>query len=60
MLACRANRNNFCVRRRVIRSGNGIRPFRDDLAVFDDYRREGSASPGMDILERKFNCASHE
>jgi hypothetical protein len=60
VFACRANRNNFCVRRRVIRRGNRIRAFRDDLSVFDDYRREGASSPGMDILERKFNRASHE
>jgi hypothetical protein len=57
--ACCANRDNFRMRRRIVRSGHLIGALADDAAVFRDERSEWAAA-GLDISESQRNGAPHQ
>jgi hypothetical protein len=54
-----ANGYDFGVGGRIIRGGDAIRAFGEDLAVFGDDRTE-RASAGVQVVERKGDGSSHE
>ena len=59
-LACPADRKYFSVGGRVVQCRNLIRTFRYDAPFPDDDSAKRSAASAVNILQRKFNGASHE
>src|SRR5260221_14441005 len=55
-----ANRHYLGVRGGIVRGGNAVRAFRDDAAVFCDYRGEGAAAPCADVLHWQRDRAAPE
>ena len=59
LAASLANRDDFGMRRRIIRRSNAIRRLGNNFAALGHHRREWPAAPAANILERKFDRAFH-
>jgi len=59
-LAGLANRQDFGVRRGIVRAGDVVGGFGDDFAVFDDDGTEGAAASPANIFDSELDCPGHE